>query len=359
MKYWPIFKEEVYKIFIKKHFLLIFVCFIIFDVASFNLEKKSTSFNSVVSESMYLDQIAQLKGVYNENTGNKIQEKAIYTRNYYDDLLDLRIDTTTNEYQDRIKAYPLIYTSIDVYNLLDSQINFVKESPSRRFLLNTSAWERLITDQFFEYGIVLLAIIMATSVYCGEYSSRVDVLNRSSYLGRISRYLIQTCIMILSMAIIIMVIYTLRYFSLYSLVKGTGKFPAQSLPSFGNMVYNLSILQTFGAVIVLRLVGIITVFSFTALVSTVTKSTLTSFFISIVITFVPLLTMSLPQIYKYPLPATWFKATGLIQGESIIEIYKNWIPDTSPSTLLTLFSILVVFLIASWTVNIKMQRKGQ
>lgn len=265
---------------------------------------------------------------------------------------------TSSEYQNKINAYPSIYVSVDVYNLLDSQIDFVKKNPNTRYLLNVSGWERLISDQFFEYGIVLLTIIMATSVYCGEYTSRVDVLNRSTYLGRISRYIIQTTIMVASMATLMLVIYTCRYLLLYPLVKGTGHYPAQSLPSFGNMPYNLTILQTFGVVVLLRLMGVIILVSFTALVSSITRSTLTSFFMSIVVTFVPLLTMSLPQIYKYPFPATMFKTTGLIQGESIIDIYKTWIPNTSPSQLLVILLTLTIFTSLSWIINIKMQRRG-
>ena len=326
MKRINVIREEFYKIFIKKRFIWVFLVVFALEMFQFSQQPKPTSFLNTESEVLYKENIKELQGVYDEEKSKTILETAEYTFDYEKEMS--KSSNTPTEYQSLLSKYPTIYESIPVYTMLKSQVEYVQDDPTHRYFMDASGWEVLLTDSEFDYLLVFLVIIMAASIYSNEYETNVDILNRSSYLGRVNRYILQTLIIIGSLSLLLLSINLGRYLMIFDTVKQTGAYPIQSVPIFANALFNTSIMQTFVLLIGIRIVGIVYIVSLISFITQQFKNSLLSLFAGFLIVLVPFLVFKPFELYAYPLPTTWFMGTGLIQG-----------PSLSPHVAMSLYSV--------------------
>ena len=356
MSTFNVIREECYKIFIKKHFIWVFLAVFIVQIFQFGSMPNPTSFHNTASEVIYQENINELRGAYDEKKAKVVLEAAEYTFDY-----KKKIDGITNdpaEYLALLSKFPSLYESIPVYTMLKSQVEYVQENPIHRYYLDASGWEVLLTDSNFDYVFIFLVIIMASAVYANEYESNVDIMNRSSYLGRAKRYFLQTVVIIVSLTILFISVNIVRYIMLHESIMFTGKFPIQSIPSFANTFINMSINQTFIVLIIIRIMGIIYIVSLISFVTQRFKNALLSVFIGGVIVLLPFIVLKPFELYAFPLPTTWFMGTGLIQGPSIVPYMAavTRIKSVRDFGIITIKSILIIVLI--WRITLNNLRKG-
>lgn len=153
------------------------------------------------------------------------------------------IDYST--YLQNIKGNPFSNEKWTAAEQLKQQIDYAKGDPAARYITYTNGWEILFSHSG-NYLTAVFVLVLAALLFCPEYENQMQCFLRTTPNGTGRTVFAKLVLEMLGIAVFVLAseagyaLYLYRNFGLPD-----AHFPVQSLPSFANCPYALSILETF------------------------------------------------------------------------------------------------------------------
>jgi hypothetical protein len=208
-----------------------------------------------------------------------------------------------------------------VIKLFYNKCLYARKDAAFRYVIEDRGWERLLATEQVDYVLIILLSLLLIPVFCNEYESEMDALLLTGTKGR--RCLLRAKLALgMGVASILAVVFDVVGYCHWDNVYGLsmGNAPIQSLGFFGDSVLGMTMLQAYLAVLSIRVVGAVFLAQIIFLHSIVLKKSLPTFFLTVVIVFLPS-TVSNWLKFKYILPLP----TGLLNGVGYL-----WPDQSSP-----------------------------
>lgn len=90
---------------------------------------------------------------------------------------------TEEEYRSRLGELERLMATKEGYDVLYSQYLYARENPKNRYLLDTNAWEALISKESLDMGLLFVIMISAAACFGRENVSEMDTIIRMSVNG--------------------------------------------------------------------------------------------------------------------------------------------------------------------------------
>ena len=349
MKFTEVMKVEVYKIFIKQKFALIFLFVLIVSIIQFQSQHPVSMFNNNDAHKIYNTYVSKYEGLLSHHDINQLKNdssKILDLYSQYQNLANLK------KRQEFVKEHQSIQEKSTVASLINAQVNYISENPNERYFFDPSGWNKLIGLDSVDYLFSILILVFTTHVYTNEHETKVSIFNRSTIYGRFVRYSIQTAIIWISLTLLLLTIKTTKYRLIYKTVGSTSNFSIQSLPSFSSPLFNITIKQTYYLLILIQSIGIFYIVSIISALSQLFKKNTIVLVIGIALVFIPYFLIRHDLISLYPYPVTWLMANQLIQGvhfySEIVQINSIYWSDFIRVALSTLFIMFSLWLVSFW-----------
>ena len=221
---------------------------------------------------------------------------------------------------------------------------YVCEGIDNRYFLNTNGWAGLFAAQTLDVPLILVILILATTVFCSEYSCQMDALlrtvprSRKSGGCKVAMALWTAFVLCGGLALIRFLFFAAKYGLPH------GEYPVQSIASFGGSTKNVSLLAAYLILTVLRCFGSVYLAALLLFASVLVKKYALTVVTGVVSTLIPYIGLSKQVCYRLPLPLPFLLATGFLEGTSSAEDsltgeYIVTFSERSLQELLTLFGL--------------------
>lgn len=342
-----VFLNEIYKVFIKRRFLLVFILVMIIQVATFNVKPQ---FINLRSNKLYSQKIDILLGPYETENVKFVSEEVTRKLDIYDKYLSSGSSSKLTE------ELTLIADEFSALSLLSSQIDYVSQSKENRYFMEINGWYNLLVGFHLDYIFAFLIIVICSSSFTYEHETRMEELNVSTLYGRNNRTIKQSLVIFSGLSFLLILISFLKFFKFFDIFYPSLHFPIQSVPLFAYTPFNLTLIQTFILLIIIKIIGVLFLLSIIRLFGKVLKSSVLTIFFSIFIVIFPYFVLNRKTLNSLPFPTTWLMASGLIQGPSYSNPSTTY-PSISKEVLFIQFALICVIIILLWILTIDIRKR--
>lgn len=236
---------------------------------------------------------------------------------------------------------------------LYDQYSYAREDTERRYLLNTNAWNALLSDDSLNIPLILAIMILALLIFGTEYTCEMDILLKISVNGErnIARKKITMMLLISGSLSILDYLERILYFHFrYGFTHG--KYPLQSLSYFSEYTKDCTLSEAMLLTLVWKLLGALLWGTIVSIMIVLTKKySLTMLF---GVSGVMLIHYGIPNSYiKYFLPGPvgpmigtgYFRGSSYFYDEStqknIIEFLQ--VSEKAKDWIIVMDVVLIVF----------------
>lgn len=226
---------------------------------------------------------------------------------------------TAEQYERQIGEVNAALAHENGFEAVYQQYLYVCEDTDSRYFLNTNGWAGLFAAQTLDFPMFLVILILATTVFCSEYSCQMDALLRTAPRSRKSagcKVLMTLCAVFVlcgGLALIRFVFFAVKYGLPH------GEYPFQSIACFGGSTKHISLLAAYVIVTILRCFGSVYLAALLLFTSVLVKKYALTVAIGAVSTLIPYIGLSRQICYRLPLPLPFLLATGFLEGTSSVE----------------------------------------
>lgn len=226
---------------------------------------------------------------------------------------------TAEQYERQIGEVNAALAHENGFEAAYQQYLYVCEDTGRRYFLNTNGWAGLFAVQTLDFPMFLVILILATTVFCSEYSCQMDALLRTAPRSRKSagcKVLITLCAVFAlcgGLSLIRFVFFAVKYGLPHR------EYPVQSIAYFGGSTKHISLLAAYVIVTILRCFGSVYLAALLLFTSVLVKKYALTMAIGAVSTLIPYIGLSRQICYRLPLPLPFLLATGFLEGTSSVE----------------------------------------
>lgn len=142
------------------------------------------------------------------------------------------------------------------FNVIYEQYLYVRQDTDHRYFLNTNGWDALLSHDRLDIPLILALFLFLAPIYCEDGKSQMDMLSLTmkrggTYLSKCKLLYAMLVALVLTLCSTMVEVFFLsgKYGSPH------GDFPLQSLSYFGTSTKELSLLQAFLLVTVLKAIG--------------------------------------------------------------------------------------------------------
>lgn len=254
---------------------------------------------------------------------------------------------TAEQYERQITEVNTVLAHEHGFEAVYQQYLYICENTGNRYFLNTNGWAGLFSSQTLDFPLFLAVLILATTVFCSEYSCQMDALLRTAPQSRKSAR--SKAVMTLCTVFVLCVGLSLIRFLFFAVKYGLphGEYPVQSIASFGGSTKNISLLAAYLILTVLRCFGSVYLAALLLFTSVLVKKYALTVVIGVASTLIPYIGLSRQICYRLPLPLPFLLATGFLEGASSVEDSLTGEPivifsERSPQELLALLGLSAV-----------------
>ena len=280
------------------------------------------------------------------NTRTRLQES------YYSNQI------TAEQYERQIAEINTVLAHEHGFEAAYQQYLYICENTGNRYFLNTNGWAGLFSSQTLDFPLLFAVLILATTVFCSEYSCQMDALLRTAPQSRKSA----GCKVVMTLCAVFALCggLALVRFAFFEIKYGlpNGEYPVQSIASFGGSTKNISLLTAYLILTVLRCFGSVYLAALLLFLSVLVKKYALTVVIGVASTLIPYIGLSRQICYRLPLPLPFLLATGFLEGTSSVEDSLTGeavmtFSERSPQELLALLglSILCCVLMVWWVLR--------
>jgi len=258
-----------------------------------------------------------------------------------------RGETSETEYLNLSRALEVLKDHKDLFLTFYSQYLYVQEKPEERYLLYDDGWNALLSKERFDWGFVLLTIVLSASVFCREYETDMRTILIATKKGD-TRLIAAKFVSILTTVVICSLIASLVEYLFFSLKFGLphGDYPLKSLYYFKDSAFQLTLRQTFLLISAYRMFGLLMLSVLTMFISVWTQKTIVTLSASLMTVVLPY-ALPVKDSVKYllPSPLGFILAQGFFRGTQMAEYTQ-----TDEAVFNTISQSLQIRLVIGWLV---------
>ena len=254
---------------------------------------------------------------------------------------------TAEQYERQIAGINAVLAHERGFEVAYQQYLYICEDTDNRCFLNTNGWAGLFAAQTLDFPLFLVILLVATGVFCTEYSCQMDTLLRTSKESRKS-VRCKSTITLCAVLILCAGLFLIR-FVFFAVKYGLphGEYPIQSIAYFGDSTKSISLLGAYLIVTGLRCFGSVFLAALLLFISVLVKKYALTVVIGAVSTLIPYIGLSKQVYYRLPLPLPFLLATDFLAGNSFVEDSLTGEPiltfsEFSPPELLAWISLSIV-----------------
>lgn len=306
---------ELYKLFIKRRFVVLLILLLIFETVSFCISLENRIDLDADSAAVYKACMNEYSG---ELTDEKIQriEAAIEERYFNTDLkneLDRRLaanDITNREYKSELVILKEKVKGTEGFNRFLNA--YYDAADNGQYLADTTVWDVLFGNGGIDFFCVITVILMiiALTVYDDEIGiNRLKFSSKNGKAALISVQLGITCLM----SVLIPVVIFVGKFLIAKKIFGLDGFqnPLNTAKIFEFTQWDLSLFDAYVYLSMIKIAGCVYLAFLTMVIGQVCKSSLYTMFIGLVSVYVPAYVLSTVQKrYLIPIPSSLLTAVG-------------------------------------------------
>lgn len=292
--------------------------------------------------SLYLEQEA-------ERIAKAKERQSSLLENYYDGKI------SESEYKKESREIEKVLEHQNGFEVIYQQYLYICENTGNRCFLRTNGWMGLLGKGTLNFILFLGILLIATPVFCSEYSCQMDTLLLTAREGRKSALykllIITTVVLFLSLSI------SLIEYGFYRFKYGLpdGDYPIQSIRYFADSSKGMSLLEGYVSIGLLRMFGGVFLTILLMFISVLAKNYTVTLLTGAVSVIIPYIGLSKTSIYRLPLPlpfllGTDFFAGDIVMSDAMTGDEKIIFAEVGTVTLLTsLFvSVLLCTLAVGW-----------
>lgn len=352
-------KQELYKLCIKRKFLLVMVFVFSVEFLLFFYSSQNIKFEDKASQIKYQHYMDLFSGAITpekrseiekliENDEQIILEMAEKEKKYIErEINDEQYVELLNKYSDYKEGYNGYVAFIETYN-------YAVENGNE--LIDSKPWDLLFNNESIDFLLVILITMSAIFLYISDLENGVELITVTTENGKMRKDFTQVVICIFIAAFSTIVVDIGKYI-IIDLVYGL-KNPDLKLSNieiFSESSYDLSLIQAYLITCFIKLFGSIYLVVLTCFTGIYLKNSLLTGFTSIITVLMPNYILS-EREYKYliPLPSAFLTANGYLFGDMIYT--EIMFKKITPLKLLLVFGISVTIII---TASIKVIRRNK
>lgn len=300
--------------------------------------------------SLYLEQEA-------ERIAKAKERRSSLLENYYDGKI------SESEYKKESREIEKVLEHQNGFEVIYQQYLYICENAGNRCFLQTNGWMGLLGKGTLNFILFLGILLIVTPVVCSEYSCQMDTLILTSREGQKSALykllIITTVVLFLSLCI------SLMEYGFYSFKYGLpgGDYPIQSIRYFADSSKDMSLLEGYVSIGLLRMFGGVFFTIFLMFISVLAKKYAITLLTGAVSVMIPYIGLSKTSIYRLPLPlpfllGTDFFAGDIVMSDALTGDEKIIFAEVDTVTLLTLLfvSALLCALAVVWILRCNSNR---
>ena len=194
---------------------------------------------------------------------------------------------TAEQYERQIAEINAVLAHERGFEVAYQQYLYICEDTDNRCFLNTNGWAGLFAAQTLDFPLFLVILLVATGVFCTEYSCQMDTLLRTSKESRKSarcKSTITLCTVLIlcaGLSLIRFVFFAVKYGLPH------GEYPIQSIACFGDSTKSISLLGAYLIVTGLRCFGSVFLAALLLFISVLVKKYALTVVIGAVSTLIP------------------------------------------------------------------------
>ncbi len=255
---------------------------------------------------------------------------------------------TEEQYERQITEVNTVLAHEHGFEAVYQQYLYICENTGNRYFLNTNGWAGLFSSQTLDFPLFFAVLILATTVFCSEYSCQMDALLRTAPQSRKSA----GCKVVMTLCAVFALCggLALIRFAFFGIKYGlpNGEYPVQSIASFGGSTKNISLLAAYLILTVLRCFGSVYLAALLLFPSVLVKKYALTVVIGVASTLIPYIGLPRQICYRLPLPLPFLLATGFLEGTSSVEDSLTGeavvtFSERSPQELLALLGLSAAF----------------
>ena len=165
-------------------------------------------------------------------------------------------ELTEEEYRSQLGELEQLMAGQKGYDVLYKQYLYARENPENRYLLDTNAWDALISEESLDIGLLLAIMIFALLCFGRESSAEMDIIIRMSANGErktAKEKILLVTILSLGSCMLDFCIRVVFFQCGYGFTHGD--YPVQSLEFYSGYAGSMSLMETTLRIFLFRMAG--------------------------------------------------------------------------------------------------------
>lgn len=353
--------SELYKLFVKRRFIIVLILLIVFDTVSFCISLENRIDLDANSADIYKTYMNEYSGELTDDKNSLIE--ADIEERYYNEILkeELAIqfsqnEITVEEYKSELVILKEKVKGTDGFNRFVNA--YYDALDNGQYLADSTVWDVLYGNGGIDFTMVIVIILMIIALTVYDEEIGINRLKFSAKNGKSQLISVQISVSCLLSILIPALIFAGRFF-IAKVFFGLDGFenPLNTAKIFEFTQWDLSLLSAYVYLIIIKIAGYVYLAFLTMIIGQVLKSSLYTMFISLVSIYVPAYVLSTVwERYLIPIPSSLLTAVGYFSAteKGSLDIAENGeiiINTFTSEQLQVYFSIVFLTIIAVLIIN--------
>lgn len=314
-------KYEFYKLFVKRRAWLLILIFMGLRLITVFLQPNYVrDYRMDMYHGAYMRHMEVLEGKLND-------EKIAYISEQNSQISALlNQDTSVEEYvsgaisedefNERYRLRNTGYQQRDEFEVINERFQNVLQDPERVYFMYSNGWTGLFGNEHLDFVLLILLMLLIVPMICDEFSTDMYPILRTTPNGGARLFASKFAVGIVTAALsafLLFAVEVIYYAAMFGLPSGS--FPLQSLQSFEESPYQISIYEAAVLTLVNHCFGLIFMTALLMCLSAVFKRSLSAIFIGTISILLPFILFSQSTLkYLFPTPLGFLLSCGFLKG---------------------------------------------
>lgn len=352
-------RAEFKKLFIKNKMIFFSLAVIVFSLIFQTSSNTYTQFNLDNQQNFYEEYMTKLCGKSSESKTELISKM-------YNDYNNIGIKLTSleNDYKNgniSIENFEKQRKELSNFSACGNAVNYliecaeyVNENPQRHYYIDYLGWTQVFQNYGFDFLLMIFVLALSVNAVMVEYSCDMTTINAVSTNGHKYSGLAKITLVIASVALLTVIISAIHLgvFSLKYNLSGYN-YPLESLKAYAGSSKNLTIIQAYIFLVLIKIVGYCSFAIFTMFFAVLIKKYVPTMTFSLALVLLPMYILNTTTegqvLYIFPLPIGAMTSIGYISvthKSDFTEEYFFREVEYSQMVLIFLILLVIVFVMA-------------
>lgn len=312
------------------------------------------------SQGIYEDQLAIYRGKLTED--KKYQFYQVYEiiaelKTKRDDLYDTihqksneLSETSVKELKQELEEINTGLWKMEAYQTLKDEIDYVKENPKEREVIDPIGWKSIMQDDGISYPLIICLLLINITLFTMEYENEMHSLTISTKKGKKYTFRSKCYAGLLCSFVCILIalfLHDIPYFLYYDFSDILA--PIHSVPAFEYMDLNICCIQMLLFMQLIKVIGYLSFSVLIWIISICLKKYISVFSILLSTILLMDFCVSSPYLYYIPFSLSFMKATGFFRGNEQIILNKGSDGEFIVQTFVGGNKLLEIIMAIIWT----------